>query len=106
VARLSQVEGMAVLQGIGVVEGHRGAGIGTLITTVVTRAGMALGNRIVWLSVRDDNVPARRVYERLGFAPAFAWSRWLATEATRAGDIAAVRSASLTTGSAWLSHGY
>ncbi len=80
VARLSQVDGMAALQGIGVVEGHRGAGLGTLITTVATRAGMALGNRVVWLSVRDDNAPARRVYERLGFTPAFAWSRWLATE--------------------------
>jgi ribosomal protein S18 acetylase RimI-like enzyme len=80
VARLSQIDGTAALQGIGVVEGHRGAGMGTLITTVATRAGMALGNRVVWLSVRDDNAPARRVYERLGFSPAFAWSRWLATE--------------------------
>jgi ribosomal protein S18 acetylase RimI-like enzyme len=81
VARLSQGEGVAALQGIGAVEGHRGRGLGTLITTVATRAGLALGNRLVWLSVRDDNVPARRVYERLGFAPAFGWSRWLATEA-------------------------
>jgi ribosomal-protein-alanine N-acetyltransferase len=80
VARLSQGDGTAALQGIGVVESHRGKGFGTLITTVATRAGMALGDRIIWLSVRDDNAPARRVYEALGFAPAFAWSRWLVTE--------------------------
>jgi ribosomal-protein-alanine N-acetyltransferase len=91
VARLSLAEGMAALQGIGVVEGHRGHGLGTLITTVATRAAMALGHRIVWLSVRDDNPAARRVYERLGFGPAFAWSRWLATEGRRVPGAAAER---------------
>jgi ribosomal protein S18 acetylase RimI-like enzyme len=80
VARLSLADGVAALQGIGVAEAHRGQGLGTLITTIATRAGMAVGNRIVWLSVRDDNTPAQRLYERLGFVPLFAWSRWLVTE--------------------------
>jgi ribosomal protein S18 acetylase RimI-like enzyme len=80
VARLSRAHGVAALQGIGVVEEHRGQGLGRLITTIATRAGMAVGDRIVWLSVRDDNLTARRLYERLGFAPLFSWSRWLATE--------------------------
>ena len=78
VARLSQGTGVAGLYGIGVVEGRRREGLGTLITTVATRAGMALGNRVVWLSVEDDNPGARRMYERLGFLPAFSWARWMA----------------------------
>jgi ribosomal protein S18 acetylase RimI-like enzyme len=80
VARLSQAGGVAALQGIGVVEDRRGQGFGTLITTVATRAGLALGNRIVWLSVSETNPAARRLYARLGFAPAMTWTRWLVTE--------------------------
>jgi ribosomal protein S18 acetylase RimI-like enzyme len=51
--------------------------MGTLITTVATRAGMALGKRIIWLSVEDTNAGARRMYERLAFRPLFGWSRWV-----------------------------
>lgn len=80
VARLTQGDGTAALQGIGVVEGRRGQGLGTLITTIATRAGMALGNRIVWLSVSEANSVARGVYARLGFAPLLTWTRWLLTE--------------------------
>jgi len=80
VARLSQGEGTAGLQGIGVVEEHRGQGYGTLITTVATRAGLAMGNRLVWLSVREENERALAVYGRLGFERAFSWIRWLVTE--------------------------
>ena len=83
VARLSQGDGAAGLHGIGVTEGRRGQGYGTLITTVATRAGMAAGNRIVWLSVRDDNRVAIGVYLRLGFRPAFRWTRWLVAEDPR-----------------------
>ncbi len=77
VARLAQGEGVAGLQGIGVVPERRGQGYGTLITTIATRAGLATGNRLVWLSVQPDNATALGVYTRLGFAPAFSWSRWL-----------------------------
>lgn len=80
VARLSQGQGVAGLSGIGVVDEHRGRGIGTLITTVATRAGMALGNRLVWLSVDERDTVATRVYANLGFEPAFRWSRWLAPD--------------------------
>ena len=77
VARLAQGTGVAGLQGIGVVPERRGQGYGTLITTIATRAGLATGNRLVWLSVQPDNATALRVYTRLGFARAFSWSRWL-----------------------------
>jgi ribosomal protein S18 acetylase RimI-like enzyme len=66
-----------------VVPSRRGQGFGTLVTTVATRAGLALGNRIVWLSVREDNEAAVRVYSDLGFVRAFAWSRYLVTEDPR-----------------------
>jgi ribosomal protein S18 acetylase RimI-like enzyme len=77
VARLSQGEGVAGLYGIGVAEGRRGQGLGTLVTTVTTRAGLALGNRLVWLSVDPGNEAAMRLYARLGYARAFAWARWM-----------------------------
>ena len=83
VARLSQGDGVAGLQGVGVVEAHRGHGYGTLLTTIATRAGMATGSRIIWLSVREDNESAVRAYDALGFQRAFSWTRWLVTEDPR-----------------------
>ncbi len=83
VARLSQGDGAAGLQGIGVIEERRGQGYGTLITTIATRAGMATGNRLVWLSVSEDNDPAVNIYSQLGFERAFTWTRWLVTEDPR-----------------------
>jgi ribosomal protein S18 acetylase RimI-like enzyme len=83
IARMSQGDGTAGIQGVGVVESRRGQGFASLITTIVTRAGMAVGNRIIWLSVREDNPAAMRVYSKLGFKPLFGWSRWLTTEDPR-----------------------
>ena len=83
VARLSQGDGSAGLQGIGVVKARRGQGYGTLITTIATRAGLATGNRLVWLSVGKGNTSALGIYARIGFKPAFTWTRWLATEDPR-----------------------
>lgn len=77
-ARLSQLHGSAGLYGIGVAPERRRQGLGGFVTAVAMRAALALGGRLVWLSVEDDNATARRLYERLGFRPAFAWSRWLA----------------------------
>lgn len=78
VARLSQGDGVAGIYALGVAEGWRRQGYGRLLATIATRAGMATGNRVVWLSVEDGNEPARHVYDKLGFQPAFGWSRWLA----------------------------
>ncbi len=83
VARLSQGDGTAGLQGIGVTEARRGQGYGTLMTIIATRAGLATGNRLIWLSVREDNVAAMKTYSSLGFKPACSWTRWLATEDPR-----------------------
>lgn len=77
VARMSLGERDAGLYGIGVAEEWRRRGMGTLLTTVATRAGLALGKRIVWLSVEDTNEEARQMYERLAFRELFGWSRWV-----------------------------
>ena len=79
VTRLSQGEGVAGIYAVGVREPWRGQGYGTLLTTIATRAGMAIGNRVVWLSVEDGNDVARHVYEKLHFREAFTWARWLAS---------------------------
>lgn len=78
VARLSLLEGMAGLYGIGVAPERRRKGLGTLITAIAMRAGLATGKPLVWLSVEDGNDGARRLYEGLGLRPALRWSRWIA----------------------------
>jgi GNAT superfamily N-acetyltransferase len=47
---------------------HRGRGAGTAALALVSDAARALDVRALHLQVRPDN-PARRVYERAGFAP-------------------------------------
>jgi ribosomal protein S18 acetylase RimI-like enzyme len=80
VARLSQGDGVAGLTGIGVHPDRRRRGLGTLTTVVATRAGLALGNRLVWLSVREGDEAAAGLYAKLGFRRAFGWTRWLAVD--------------------------
>lgn len=46
----------------------RGQGIGRLLAARVLEEAVACGARIVTLEVADDNAPARRLYESLGFA--------------------------------------
>ncbi len=80
-ARLSARDGIAALSGLGVVAEHRREGFGRLMTTIATRAGLATGNSLVWLSVDESNAPARRLYESLDYRPAFRWWRMLGSEA-------------------------
>jgi ribosomal protein S18 acetylase RimI-like enzyme len=78
VARVSQGDGVAGIYALGVARAWRDHGYGTLLATIATRAGMATGNRIVWLSVEHGNPLSCHVYDKLGFPPAFGWSRSLA----------------------------
>jgi ribosomal protein S18 acetylase RimI-like enzyme len=48
---------------------QRGEGIGTALSAELMRTGRLHGARRAWLSVLDDNAPALRVYEKLGFKP-------------------------------------
>lgn len=47
---------------------RRGAGIGRALMETALEQLTAAGARSVHLEVRRDNVPARRLYDRLGFA--------------------------------------
>lgn len=75
VTRLVRVEGLACLSGVGVREPYRRTGLGALVTTVATRAGLATGHPLVWLSVDPENVAAWELYAGLDYRPAFRWRR-------------------------------
>ena len=75
--RLAVVAGLASLTSVGVLPEARGRGYGRLITAVATRAGLAGGARLVWLAVAPDNTAALRLYETLGYRPAFERSLWI-----------------------------
>jgi GNAT superfamily N-acetyltransferase len=46
---------------------HQHAGIGTRLLDSLLADGAACGVERIWLTVRRDNVPARRLYESAGF---------------------------------------
>jgi ribosomal protein S18 acetylase RimI-like enzyme len=82
-ARLATAPGLAALHGVGVVERFRGQGYGRLITTIVTRAGLALSGPggLVWLSVAPHNGAARALYDSLDYRPAFDWELFISAAA-------------------------
>ena len=49
-----------------------------MLVAVATRAGLATGHRLVWLSVDPANVGAVELYTSLGYVMAYPWSRWAA----------------------------
>jgi len=57
----------AMIQNVGVVPGHRGAGLGSLLIARVVEACGRAGLARVCLEVTADNRGAVRLYERLGF---------------------------------------
>ena len=75
--RLLVEGGLAVAHGLGVLPEHRRRGLGGYLTTIVTRAGLALGGSLVWLSVDPDNLAAVQLYSSLDYRPAFRWHRLL-----------------------------
>lgn len=76
--RLTSGPGIAALTAVGVAARHRRRGHAQMITAVATRAGLATGHKLVWLSVDPNNVAAFKAYTALGFEPSLAWSRWAA----------------------------
>ena len=52
-----------------IVDRHRGRGLGTRVLEFVERTCRDLGARAVHLGVANENVVARKVYEKYGFSP-------------------------------------
>jgi len=77
-ARLVLGPTVAGLHGIAVGARQRRRGYGRMLTAIATRAGLATGHKLVWLSVIEENTPAIELYRSLGYQPAFAWTRWVA----------------------------
>ena len=53
--------------GMAVVDGHRGAGVGSALLAGLLEQARGLGRRAVSLSVEDGNTAARALYQRYGF---------------------------------------
>ncbi len=60
-------EGVAALGNITTLPARRGAGLGARVTAAVCARLQREGVETVVLNVREDNAPAIRLYERLGF---------------------------------------
>ena len=78
--RLTSGDRVAGIHGVGVAAKHRRRGYGRMITAIATRAGLATGHGLVWLSTDDSNAAAHGLYQSLGYVPAFESSRWLAPD--------------------------
>ncbi|MFJ5988658.1 GNAT family N-acetyltransferase [Lentzea sp. NPDC092896] len=66
VAATAQPEGL-YLYSMWVRDSHRGRGVGEALVRTVQKWAAEEGWKIVRLRVYDHNLPARRLYERLGF---------------------------------------
>lgn len=82
-ARLVVGDDVAGIFGVGVAADQRRRGYGALVTAIATRAGLAAGGRLVWLSVEESNAAAQALYRGLGYRPTFAWTRWLGSAGSR-----------------------
>jgi ribosomal protein S18 acetylase RimI-like enzyme len=81
--RVALGQHVAGIFGVGVAAPYRRQGYGALVTAIATRSGLASGNRMVWLSVDEHNVPAINLYRSLGFRPSFSWTRWIGSATSR-----------------------
>lgn len=67
---------LAGLQQIVVAPASRRQGIGWELTTAALRWAKLRGAHHAWLQVIADNLPARSLYEKLGFRPIYKYAYW------------------------------
>ncbi|MDO5499673.1 MAG: GNAT family N-acetyltransferase [Propionibacteriaceae bacterium] len=76
---LVEESGVDYLSGIVTARHRRGAGLASVVSGALTRRAVA-ADGVCTLAIFSDNDTARRVYQRLGYQTARAWSsRWLRT---------------------------
>ncbi len=68
VAKRLTFDGLTYLSSIGTRPGWQGRGLGAWVTVAAVTDGLAEGSRLTYLGVFADNLRARTLYERLGFA--------------------------------------
>ena len=68
VARRASTADGSYLSSIGTRPSFRGQGLGALVTLLAVRDALEAGSSVVHLAVEVGNDPARRLYDRLGFA--------------------------------------
>ena len=66
-ARRATFDGLSYLSSIGTVEAVRGLGLGRFVTAAAMLDALDEGSEWIHLGVFADNLPARRLYESLGF---------------------------------------
>jgi ribosomal protein S18 acetylase RimI-like enzyme len=67
VARRATFGGLSYLSSIGTVDAARGLGLGRFVTAAAMVDAAGAGSDWIHLGVFADNIPARRLYEGLGF---------------------------------------
>ena len=67
VARRATFDGISYLSSIGTLQTVRGGGLGRLVTASAMVDGLEEGSEWIHLGVFAENVPARQLYESLGF---------------------------------------
>lgn len=68
-AKLRHRDAVAQVEDVVVADGHRGQGLGRLVTTGALAAGLELEPELLFIVADDDDWP-KQLYERLGFEPA------------------------------------
>jgi len=68
-AKLRRRDGVAQVEDVVVLPGHRGAGLGRLVTSAALAAGLAGQPELLFIVADDEDWP-KELYARLGFEPA------------------------------------
>ncbi len=62
-----RVEGWGAIQNLGIADGHRGKGLGTVLLMKAAAGFWNVGIKRIHLEVTTENTAAIRLYQRLGF---------------------------------------
>ena len=61
------MEGWGAIQNLGIADGHRGKGLGTVLLMKAAAGFWNVGIKRIHLEVTTENTAAIRLYQRLGF---------------------------------------
>ena len=88
--------------GVGVVPAHRGSGVGEALMHGLHEAARGLGLERVWLEVIEENVGARRLYEKLGYEHVRELEVWSLAEIVAQSNYLLPARATVAEANAWI----